>query len=114
LGKAFGIPSHVLSPGETKELYPLMNVDDVYGTLYSPHDGTMDPTGLCNALTRAATRAGAKVIESCSVNAIRTTESGLLGGGRKIVGLETDLGFVATDNVINCTGAWANYITQMV
>lgn len=34
LGKAFGIESHVLGPSETKKLYPLMNVDDVYGTLY--------------------------------------------------------------------------------
>ena len=26
----------MLSPSETKDLYPLMNVDDVYATLYSP------------------------------------------------------------------------------
>lgn len=34
LGKAFGTESFVLGPSETKKLYPLMNVDDVYGTLY--------------------------------------------------------------------------------
>lgn len=61
LGKAFGIESHVLGPKETKELYPLMNVDDVYGTLYTPKDGTIDPAGYCTALTRGATRLGAKV-----------------------------------------------------
>ena len=62
IGKVFGIESHVLSPAETKKLYPLMNVDDIYGTLYSPTDGTIDPTGMCEALTRSAKRAGAKVI----------------------------------------------------
>ena len=36
IGKVMGVESHVLSPQESKELYPLMNVDDVYGTLYSP------------------------------------------------------------------------------
>ena len=51
----------MLSPAETKKLYPLMNVDDIYGTLYSPTDGTIDPTGMCEALTRSAKRAGAKV-----------------------------------------------------
>ena len=51
----------MLSPHETKELYPLMNVDDVYGTLYSPGDGNIDPTGLVNSLTKAATKRGAKV-----------------------------------------------------
>ena len=51
----------MLGPEETKKLYPLMNVDDIYGTLYSPGDGTIDPNGLCQALTRSATRAGSKV-----------------------------------------------------
>ena len=61
LGKAYGVESHVLSPAETKALYPLMNVDDLYGTLYVPHDGTMDPAGTCTTLTRAATARGAQV-----------------------------------------------------
>lgn len=51
----------MLSPAETKALYPLMNVDDLYGTLYVPHDGTMDPAGTCTTLTRAATARGAQV-----------------------------------------------------
>ena len=38
-----------------------MNVSDIYGTLYSPGDGTINPDGLCQALTRSAKRAGAKV-----------------------------------------------------
>ena len=38
-----------------------MNVSDIYGTLYSPRDGTIDPAGYCSALTRAASRLGAKV-----------------------------------------------------
>ena len=58
IAKPFGIETYVLSPEETKKLYPLMNVDDIYGTLYSPGDGTIDPNGLCQALTRSATRAG--------------------------------------------------------
>uniref|UniRef100_A0A452VFA4 Sarcosine dehydrogenase n=1 Tax=Ursus maritimus TaxID=29073 RepID=A0A452VFA4_URSMA len=61
LGKAYGVESHVLSPAETKALYPLMNVDDLYGTLYVPQDGTMDPAGTCTALSRAAAARGAQV-----------------------------------------------------
>ncbi|KAL1786119.1 hypothetical protein HispidOSU_014126 [Sigmodon hispidus] len=60
LGKAYGVESHVLSPAETKDLYPLMNVDDLYGTLYVPQDGTMDPAGTCTTLTRAAVARGAQ------------------------------------------------------
>ncbi len=38
-----------------------MNVSDVYASLYSPSDGTIDPAGYCAALTRAAKSRGAKV-----------------------------------------------------
>ncbi|EMP34635.1 Guanine nucleotide exchange factor VAV2, partial [Chelonia mydas] len=66
LGKVYGIESYVLSPAETKDLYPLMNVDDLYGTLYVPKDGTMDPAGTCTTLTRAAAARGALVIDYCT------------------------------------------------
>lgn len=52
----------MLSPAETKKLYPLLNVEDLYGTLYSPGDGTVDPAGFCVSLVRGASKAGAKVI----------------------------------------------------
>ena len=61
LGKAYEVESHVLGPKETLDLYPLMNVSDVYGTLYVPSDGSVDPAGYCTALTRAAQSKGAKV-----------------------------------------------------
>jgi hypothetical protein len=51
----------VLSPADTRALYPLMNVDDLYGTLYVPQDGTVDPAGTCTTLTRAAAARGAQV-----------------------------------------------------
>lgn len=62
LGKVYGVESYVLSPAQTKELYPLMNVTDLYGTLYVPKDGTMDPAGTCSTLARAAAARGATVI----------------------------------------------------
>ncbi|XP_046441775.1 sarcosine dehydrogenase, mitochondrial-like isoform X2 [Daphnia pulex] len=112
LGKAFGTESYVLGPSETKKLYPLMNVDDVYGTLYSPRDGVVDPAGFCTALTRAATRAGAKVVEDCVVTGIDTDTS--LFGSRQVSAVHTNKGTIKTKCVVNCTGAWAPYIGSMV
>lgn len=40
-----------------------MNVGDLYGTLYVPKDGTMDPAGTCTTLARAASARGALVID---------------------------------------------------
>uniref|UniRef100_A0A8B9SIG6 Sarcosine dehydrogenase n=1 Tax=Anas platyrhynchos TaxID=8839 RepID=A0A8B9SIG6_ANAPL len=71
LGKVYGVESYVLSPAQTKELYPLMNVTDLYGTLYVPKDGTMDPAGTCSTLARAAAARGATIIENCPVTGIQ-------------------------------------------
>lgn len=112
IGKAFGIESYVLSPEDTKKLYPLMNVDDLYGTLYSPGDGTVDPAGFCTALTRAATATGAKVIEKCPVVGVETSEDDF--GTRRVSGVQTAAGTIKTKALVNCTGAWAPVIGAMV
>ena len=51
----------MLGPKESKELYPLLNVDDLYGTLHSPGDGTVDPASWATTLSRAAMKNGGKV-----------------------------------------------------
>ncbi|XP_006863775.1 PREDICTED: sarcosine dehydrogenase, mitochondrial [Chrysochloris asiatica] len=111
LGKAYGVESHVLSPAETKALYPLMNVDDLYGTLYVPHDGTMDPAGTCTTLARAATARGAQVIENCPVTGIqvRTDDFGV----RRVTAVETKHGTIQTPFVVNCAGVWAGAVGRM-
>ena len=37
-----------------------------------------------------------------------------LMGAQRVEAVATNLGTVRTRNVVNCTGAWANYITSMV
>ncbi|XP_053775003.1 sarcosine dehydrogenase, mitochondrial isoform X6 [Desmodus rotundus] len=111
LGKAYGVESHVLSPAETKELYPLMNVDDLYGTLYVPHDGTMDPAGTCSTLARAASARGAQVIENCPVTGIRVRTDDF--GVRRVAAVETQHGSIQTPCVVNCAGVWADAVGRM-
>lgn len=107
IGKFYGIDSQVLSPAEAKDIYPLMNVDDVYGVLYSPTDGTIDPNGIVHAYARGATRLGAKVIERCSVTDIEK-ENG------EVSLVKTAHGNIKTKVVINACGVWAPKIGNMV
>ncbi|XP_055081701.1 sarcosine dehydrogenase, mitochondrial isoform X2 [Periophthalmus magnuspinnatus] len=111
LGKVYGIESHVLSPAETKDLYPLMNVDDLYGTLYVPKDGTMDPAGTCTTLTRAASARGATVIENCPVTGIQVKSDDL--GVKRVKAVETAHGTIETPCVVNCAGVWATKLGEM-
>ncbi|XP_066953754.1 sarcosine dehydrogenase, mitochondrial-like isoform X1 [Macrobrachium rosenbergii] len=112
MGRTQGIESHILDPTETKKLYPLINKEDIVGTLYCPGDGTVDPAGFCTALTRSATRSGAKVIENCPVISIQTVDT--LLGGKKVSEVHTPYGVIKTNAVVNATGAWASSIAQMV
>lgn len=111
IGRVYGVESHVLSPEEAKKIYPLLNVSDICGVLYSPRDGTIDPAGMCTALARGATAAGAKVIEMCSVTDIETTVDDF--GIKKVTGVVTNAGTIKTNCVINCCGVWAPYIGKM-
>ncbi|XP_022101049.1 sarcosine dehydrogenase, mitochondrial-like [Acanthaster planci] len=111
LGKVYGIESFVLSPDETKKLFPLMNTSDIYGTLYSPSDGSIDPAGFCSALTRGATKLGAKVLTNCPVTGIQVGEDEY--GVKRVKGVETVSGTIKTSNVVNACGVWSPYIGQM-
>ena len=53
----------MLTPAETQALYPLCRIDDLYGSIHSPEDGTIDPAGYCEAMSRGATKRGATVSE---------------------------------------------------
>ncbi|KAK2188591.1 hypothetical protein NP493_127g01000 [Ridgeia piscesae] len=108
LGRAFDTEAHVLTPAETKQLYPLMNVADVYGSLYSPADGTIDPAGYCTALARAATNLGARVVSPCGVTGARVETDDY--GTRRVTGVYTDRGTIRTSVIVNCAGVWARAV----
>ena len=79
-----------------------MNTDDLYGTLYSPIDGNIDPAGVCTALSRAATKAGAQVLTNIRVLDVKVAEDDM--GTKRVQGVETDQGTITTPLVINCAG----------
>lgn len=93
-GKAVGIENRMLSPNETQEIFPLLDPKAFIGGLYSPGDGVVDPAMLCNALTRAAKKNGAMVIEECPVLDVITGNSIL--GSKNIQGVNTPYGTIKT------------------
>lgn len=116
-GKYFGIESHVLSPSEVKKVHPLLRVDDIYGGVYSPGDGTIDPTSICNAYAKAAKKYGGGVYENVAVSGIEVEDYKTLGGAnsRRIQAVLTACGQrIQMPTVVNACGAWANEIARMV
>lgn len=116
-GVKYGIQAAVLSPTEAKEVHPLLNVNDIYGALHSPTDGTLDPEGLTKAYARAAKQLGATFVEGVRVESVQTEDFVAVDGSaaKRVVGLTTTCGQQAsTSHVVNACGGWAGELSQSV
>jgi sarcosine dehydrogenase len=102
----FNVEVHDLSPAEAKQVHPLMRVDDLYGCVHLPGDGTIDPTAIVRAYTKCAKQMGAKVFENARVTGIHQQNG-------HVTGISTTAGDIRTSAVINCAGAWARKLTAM-
>lgn len=115
MGQYYGVESRMLSPEETKEVYPILNVADIYGAMHSPTDGTIDPAGIVNAYKRAAERLGSRFVEKCAVQDVETEAYSIHGQPRRrVIAVRANGQRIKTSVVVNCTGAWANAIADMV
>ena len=115
-GEYYGIESTIAAPSEIGAIHPLINVEDVYGALYSPTDGTLDPAGLVTAYSRGAKRLGARVFEGVRVSGIDCEEYVAADGGaaKRVRAVRTECGqLVKTAHIVNACGAWAGAISGM-
>jgi glycine cleavage system T protein len=106
MARVFGVECEVLTPAEAKVLWPLMEVDDLEGALFIRQDGQADPVGITQALAKGARLGGATIREGVRVTGIRRR------GGR-VAGVETTLGPVACEVVVNAAGMWGREIGRL-
>lgn len=90
IGKAFGIESHILSPGETQKVFPILDPKSFENALYSPGDGVVDPAMMCAALKNASIKNGGRVYENCPVDELIVGKTFL--GDRDVRGVKTPYG----------------------
>ena len=103
----FNVEANEVSKDQIKELYPLINTEDVIGGVYIPNDGQADPVGVTNVLAKAARQNGATIIEKCSVKKI-------LVKNNKIEGVETDQGKIDCKYIVLASGMWSRQIAAEV
>lgn len=111
LGKCFGIESHVLTPEETVNIFPLLDKNAFTSSLYSPGDGVVDPAMMCSALTKASSTLGASTFEDCPVEDLIVKKCELTGQ-KKIKGVRTKFGDIQTECVVNATGVWGRDLIE--
>ncbi len=103
---SFGLEMQLLSPGEAKELWPLMQVSDVVGAAFLPTDGQANPSDITQALAKGARGEGVRFFEDTPVTEI------LIEQGR-VAGVVTPRGTIRTGIVVNCAGQWAREMGRL-
>ncbi len=107
LARSFGLPMELVSTQEAHQLFPLMDPQGVLGAVYTPTDGSIDPTGLTNALAAGAKSRGAKFFTFTVVTGI-TVKDG------RVTEVITDKGTIKTEIVVNAAGQWGGDIGKLV
>lgn len=103
LQRAHGISVDWLSPREAAELCPGLGVEGVLAATYCGADGIADPNGVTQGFAKAAQARGVEIRRGEEVLGISVE------GGR-VTHVETSAGTIATYNVVNAAGAWAQGI----
>jgi len=104
--KSYGLEANVITPSQARDLYPIMNVDDLVGAVFIPKDGQINPLDVVQAYAKGARMNGAAIYENIKVNDV------LVDNGQ-VRGVSTDQGDIATKIVVNCAGMWAREVGLM-
>ena len=103
----FDIEAKQVSNEEIKEIYTLINTEDLVGGVFINKDGQADPVGVTSVMAKAARQNGATIIEKCPVKKILTKNN-------KIVGVETNYGKIECEYVVLATGMWSRQIAKEI
>ncbi|MDA7947056.1 MAG: FAD-dependent oxidoreductase [Hyphomicrobiaceae bacterium] len=106
LAKAYGVAAEEIGVDDLRRHWPLANLDDVIGAIWSPDDGRVNPSDFCQALVKGAKANGARIFENTAV-------TGFLKSGNRVVGVKTKEGDVRADRVVICGGLWSRELSQM-
>ncbi|MER3446560.1 MAG: hypothetical protein C4291_06810 [Candidatus Dadabacteria bacterium] len=101
-----GVNTQIISREDVEEIAPSFSTGDIDIAAWEPESGYADPCGTTFGFISAAERVGAKLLNPALVTGI-DVESG------KIIGVETNRGFIWARIVVNAAGAFASKVAEM-
>lgn len=95
-----GVTTHMLSGSELAERAAITG-RSWRGGVWSPDDGTADPSRAAPLIARGIGRAGGRVVQFCAARGIETAAG-------RVSGVVTEKGVIRTGQVVMAGGAWAS------
>ncbi len=99
--------AELLSPAEAAAMVPIIDPAGLYGALFDPDEGNLDPNGATYAYAAAARMRGAEIIQGNRVTALSRRPD----GDWDVV---TEHGTITAEHVVNAAGLWARRVGRMV
>jgi 4-methylaminobutanoate oxidase (formaldehyde-forming) len=104
---AIGLDAELVGPEEAKRFMPAITDRELYGAVWMPGDGYVDPHIATYAVASAARELGAEI-------RIHTLVTGIDVRDGRVRAVETDQGAIECETVVNAAGMWAPRVAEMV
>jgi 4-methylaminobutanoate oxidase (formaldehyde-forming) len=101
-----GLDAELVGPNEVRRLMPEASPDSVFGGVWMPGDGSVDPHIATYAVAAAARELGAEI-------RTRTLVTGIVVRDGAVEGVETNNGSIDADTVVNAAGMWAPRVAEL-
>jgi glycine cleavage system aminomethyltransferase T/glycine/D-amino acid oxidase-like deaminating enzyme len=105
--KAIGMDVEIISPDEALKIMPQLSPDSLYGAIYLPRDGHLDPYTTTTSMARMIREMGVSVHTHTRVTGIKLSPTG------QVVEVQTENGSIKTEHVVNATGLWGPRLAAM-
>ena len=105
--RTIGTDAYLVTPAEAAAMVPIIDPAGLQGALYDPNEGNLDPNGATHAYASSARLRGAEVIQHNRVLSLGRLPSGEWS-------VETELGTITAEHVVNAAGLWARRVGRMV
>jgi 4-methylaminobutanoate oxidase (formaldehyde-forming) len=105
--KGIGMDVEIISPDETCRLFPHLSGESLYGSIYLPRDGHLDPYTTTTSMARMVREMGGEVSTNTRVTGIKLSPRG------EVTEVLTERGPIKTEIVINAAGLWGPQVAAM-
>lgn len=105
--KAIGMEVEIISPAEAVSIMPQLSSKDLFGAIYLPRDGHLDPYITTTTMARLTREMGAKILTGVRVTGLELSSKG------EISRVLTDHGPIQTELVVNAAGIWGPQVAAL-
>ena len=105
--RGIGLDVELISANEAARLMPAITLDSLYGAVWVPGDGHLDPHTATHALAAAARSLGGQIFTHRRVTGIALSDKGA------VQAVDTDAGRIETGIVVVAGGIWGPQLAAM-